>query len=106
MHTERMHEFLEQVGQRHPDDFRVMMLDGASSHRGKDLVVPENVRWLPRPAYAPELHPQEHLWDEIREKEFPNRVFDSLDGVKKQLRSGLARLARDRIRLHSITAWP
>ena len=27
------------------------------------------------PPYSPELNPQEHLWDEIREKEFPNRVF-------------------------------
>jgi transposase len=24
------------------------------------------------PGYSPELNPQEHLWDELREKEFPN----------------------------------
>jgi transposase len=106
MNTQRMSEFLEQVGQRYPHDFIVMIVDGASSHRGKDLVVPENIRLLALPAYSPELNPQEHLWDEIREKEFPNRVFDSLEGVKKQLRSGLIRLARDRIRVRSITAWP
>ena len=106
MNTERMNEFLEQVSQLYAGDFIVTILDGASSHRGKELVVPENIRVLPLPAYSPELNPQEHLWDEIREKEFPNRVFDSMAGVKKQLRSGLARLARDRIRLRSITAWP
>ena len=106
MNTQRMNEFLAQVAQRHPQDFIVMVVDGASSHRGKDLVVPENIRLLPLPACSPELNPQEHLWDEIREKEFPNRVFDSLDGVKKQLRSGLARLARDGARARSITAWP
>lgn len=106
MNTQRMSEFLEQVGQRYPRDFIVMIVDGASSHRGKDLVVPENIRLLALPAYSPELNPQEHLWDEIREKEFPNRVFDSLDGVQKQLRSGLIRLARDTIRVRSITAWP
>ena len=106
MNTQRMSEFLEQVGQRHPGDFIVMVVDGASSHRGKDLIVPENIRLLALPAYSPELNPQEHLWDEIREKEFPNRVFDSLAGVKKQLRSGLVRLARDYICVRSITAWP
>lgn len=106
MNTQRMNEFLDQVGQRHPHDFIVMIVDGASSHRGKDLMVPENIRLLSLPAYSPELNPQEHLWDEIREKEFPNRVFDSLKAVKKQLRSGLVHLARDRIRLRSITAWP
>ena len=106
MNTQRMSEFLEQVGQRYPRDFIVMIVDGASSHRGKDLVVPENIRLLALPAYSPELNPQEHLWDEIREKEFPNRVFDSLEGVKKQLRSGLIRLALDGARVRSITAWP
>lgn len=106
MNTQRMNEFLEQVGQKHLGDFIVMVVDGASSHRGKDLMVPENIRLLPLPAYSPELNPQEHLWDEIREKEFPNRVFESLDGVKKQLKSGLIRLARDRNCVHSITAWP
>ena len=106
MNTQRMNEFLAEVARHHPHDFIVMVVDGASSHRGKDLAVPENIRLLPLPAYSPELNPQEHLWDEIREKEFPNRVFDSLDGVKKQLRSGLVRLARDGARVRSITAWP
>ena len=106
MNTQRMNEFLRQVSQRYPGDFIIMVVDGASSHRGKDLIVPENIRLLSLPAYSPELNPQEHLWDEIREKEFPNRVFGSLDGVKKQLRSGLVRLARDCICVRSITAWP
>ena len=106
LNPQRMSEFLEQVSQRYPRDFIVMIVAGASSHRGKDLVVPENIRLLALSAYSPELNPQEHLWDEIREKEFPNRVFDALEGVKQQLRSGLIRLARDRIRVRSITAWP
>ena len=106
MNSERMSEFLAPISQRYAHDFIVMIVDGASSHRGKDLVFPNNIRLLPLPAYSPELNPQEHLWDEIREKEFPNHVFDSLDGVKKQLRSGLIRLAKDRPRVRSITAWP
>lgn len=106
MNTQRMNEFLDQVSVEYPDHFIVMIVDGASSHRGKDLIIPENIRLLPLPAYSPELNPQEHLWDEIREKEFPNRVFDSLAGVKKQLKSGLVRLARDRKCVSSITAWP
>ena len=106
MNTQRMSEFLGQLARRYPSDFIVMVVDGASSHRAKDLLVPENIVLLPLPAYSPELNPQEHIWDEIREKEFPNRVFDSLDGVKKQLRSGLGRLKRDFARIKSITEWP
>lgn len=106
MNTLRMGEFLTQVSQAHPNEFIVMVVDGASSHRAKDLVVPENIRLLALPPYAPELNPQEHVWDEVREKEFPNRVFDHLDAVVRQLEQGLPRLANDSQRLRSLTAWP
>lgn len=106
MNTARMSEFLTQVSQAHPSDFIVMVLDGASSHKAKELLLPENIRLLPLPPYAPELNPQEHVWDELREKEFPNRVFDQLDAVIRQLEQGLPRLAADTEGLRSLTAWP
>ena len=106
MNTPRMSEFLRQVARRYPKEFIVMVVDGASSHRAKELLVPDNIVLLPLPAYSPELNPQEHIWDEIREKEFPNRVFDSLESVKQQLRSGLGRLKRDCARIKTITNWP
>jgi hypothetical protein len=102
MNAVRMGEFLAQVSQAHPNDFMVMVVDGASAHKAKDLVVPENIRLLPLPPYAPELNPQEHVWDE----EFPNRVFNHLDAVRRQLEQGLPRLANDSNRLRSLTAWP
>ena len=93
MNTVRMGEYLAQVQQAHADEFIVMVVDGAGSHVSKELVVPENIP-LPRlPPYAPELNPQEHVWDEIREKEFPNRVFADLASVTRQLKQGLPRLA-------------
>jgi hypothetical protein len=106
MNTARMGEFLAQVGQAHPTEFIVMVVDGASSHKAKELAIPENIRLLPLPPYAPELNPQEHVWDELREKEFPNRVFSHLDAVIRQLEHGLPRLAADSERLRSLTAWP
>lgn len=101
-----MGRFLAQVSLAHTDEFIVMVVDGASSHVAKALIVPENIRLLRLPAYAPELNPQEHVWDEIREKEFPNRVFCDLASVTRQLESGLTRLAEDREGLRSLTAWP
>lgn len=106
MNTERMSEYLAQVAAAHRDEFIVMVVDGASSHVAKALVVPENIRLLRLPAYSPELNPQEHVWDEIREKEFPNRVFSDLAGVTNQLERGLPQLAADHERLRSLTAWP
>jgi len=106
MNTVRMAEFLAQVSRAHEGEFIVMVLDGASSHKCKDLSIPANIRLLPLPPYAPELNPQEHVWDELREKEFPNRVFNHLDGVIRQLERGLPRLAADSEGLRSLTGWP
>ena len=106
MNTVRMGEFLQQVSQAHPADLIVMVVDGASSHKAKDLPVPSNIRLLALPPYAPELNPQEHVWDELREKEFPNRVFNHMDAVIRQLEHGLPRLAADSKGLRSLTAWP
>jgi hypothetical protein len=64
MNTTPMSEFLAQVSAAHRRDFIVMVVDGASSHKAHDLVVPENMRLLRLPPYSPELNPQEHVWDE------------------------------------------
>ena len=106
MNTERMGAFLAQVSAAHPRDFMLIIVDGASSHMAKELNIPENIRLLRLPPYAPELNPQEHVWDEIREKEFPNRVFADLGSVMRQLEDGLPRLAANTQGLRSLTAWP
>ena len=106
MNTEKMGVFLAQVSAAHPQDFILMIVDGASSHMAKALLVPENIRLHRLPAYSPELNPQEHLWDEIREKEFPNRVFSDMAGVVRTLETGLPKLASDHERIRSICAWP
>jgi transposase len=106
MNTVRMTEFLAQVSAAHRRDFIVMVVDGASSHVAKDLGVPKNMRLLRLPPYAPELNPQEHVWDELREKEFPNRVYTDMASVRAQLEAGLPRLAGNRQALRSLTAWP
>lgn len=106
MNTAQMSAFLSQVSTAHRDEFIIMVVDGASSRVSKELAVPENVRLLRLPPYAPELNPQEHIWDELREKAFPNRVFADLAGVTKQLESSLPSLAASTDTVCSITAWP
>jgi transposase len=106
MNTERMNEFLIQVSAAHPRELIIMILDGASSHWAKALALPHNIRLVRLPAYAPELNPQERIWDELREKEFPDRVFDDMAGVIRQLDQGLPRLAADSKRLRSTAGWP
>jgi transposase len=106
MNTVQMAAFLSQVSQAHPQEFIVMVVDGASSHKSKELVVPENVRLIPLPGYSPELNPQEHIWDEVREKAFPNLVLDEMAVVVERLKNGMGALASDAERVRRIAAWP
>lgn len=106
MNTMQMATFLSQVSQAHAEEFIVMVVDGASSHRAKELVVPDNIRLIRLPGYSPELNPQEHIWDEVREKAFPNLVLDQMAMVISRLKTGMSALAADTGRVRNITAWP
>jgi len=98
--------FLREVSERHPDDFILMLMDGAGWHRGKALAVPRNMALLFLPPYSPELNPVEHIWDHIRENWFSNEVFNSIQAVEDQLERSLAALERDPARVASMTGFP
>lgn len=61
---------------------------------------------LKLPPYAPELNPIEHVWDELREKFFQNRVFKSLDSLEGRLAMALKTLECKPGTVGSIVSWP
>ena len=83
-----------------------MVLDGAGWHKAGTLVVPNNMRLVSLPPYAPELNPVEHLWDELREKSFGIVVFDSLDALEDHLEISLREMETDKEKVLSIVGWP
>lgn len=83
-----------------------MVLDGAGWHKAGQLVIPDNLRLVFLPPYAPELNPVEHLWDELREKTFGNLVFDSMEALENHLEASLRAMECAMERVHSIVAWP
>jgi transposase len=103
--TEMMSLFLGEVARRHPDEFVVMFMDQAGWHRSGALWVPPRMRlrWLP--PYSPECNPSEHVWEEIREKWFGNRVFESLEEVESTLGVALAALEDAPDRIQSLTGF-
>ncbi len=104
--TNCMQIFLDEISSRHPEEKIAMVMDGAGWHKSKSLRVPDNIRLIFLPPYSPELNPVEHLWDELREKGFHNRVFSSLDILEEHLVDELARLENTPSVTHSIVAWP
>ena len=105
VNTECMQIFLDEVGARHPERRIIMVLDGAGWHAAAALKAPANMRVLTLPPYAPELNPVEHIWDELREKYFHNRAFDSIDALEDQLEIGLLALENNQPCVQSIVAW-
>jgi transposase-like protein len=105
VNTEAMGVFLAEVSRRQAEEFIVMVLDGAGWHKARRLLVPANMRLLFLPPWSPQLNPVEHVWDEVREKWFGNRVFASLNAVEEQLITALRTLEEDATRVASLTGF-
>jgi transposase len=103
--AEAMSIFLHEVSQRHPNELILMVLDGAGWHKAKRLLLPANMRVVFLPPWSPQLNPVEHLWDEVREKWFGNRVFASLSAVEEQLITALKILEEDSPRVASLAGF-
>ena len=106
MNTVNMSKFLKQIAETHAQNFTVMALDGAPSHRGKELQVPENMALVFLPPYSPELNPVEQLWNLLRRDYSANRVFNSLNAATLQAERGLEHIATHKQALKTLTNWP
>ena len=66
-----METFLKELSETYPEYHLLVVLDGAPSHRSKEIVHPENVSLLELPAYSPELDPVERWFQEFRRESSP-----------------------------------
>jgi len=71
--------YLEMLSDLYPDDYHVMLCDGAGWHVSQDLSIPENVELFFIPSGTPEMNPMEQVWREIRTQGFHNQFFSTLD---------------------------
>ena len=70
VNTECMQLFIAEIGRLYRAENDVLVVDGAGWHKSTTFVLPVNRRLHFLPLYSPELNPQEHVWDELREKYF------------------------------------
>lgn len=103
MNTGNMNRFLNQIRHAHLREFIIMVLDGASSHKSKDLKIPENVVPIRLPQYSQELNPAELIWKELRKHVFADRVFDSFQAVVQQAEAGLTKMAENKTSMKNLT---
>ena len=84
----------------------LLVLDGAPNHKNGKLVIPENIKLLFLPPYAPELNPKENIWDEMREKIFKNYALKSMEAVHAKLDEAILYIERNPAIVKSITSFP
>jgi len=101
-----MNFFLQQVSEDFSDYLILMLADQAGWHVSQKLQVPENIRLINLPPRTPELNPVEHIWEELREKNFANRAFRYLDEVEDTLCQKLNDLVQQPEKLRSMTNFP
>ena len=86
---------------RYPNEHIAMVLDGASSHRSKNLKLRDHVSLIRLP---PNLRAVELLWDELRENEFANKVFASLPAAVSQIAHAMKTLQANQPAVKSLSA--
>ncbi len=85
-------------------DVRVLVWDGAVSHRSELVRSAERVRTILRPAYSPELNPAERVFEEVR-RWVQGRVYSSLEEKMAAVNEYLSRLESDPERVKSLVSW-
>jgi putative transposase len=80
-----MNIFLQELSATYPDEFILLVADGASWHKSKALDIPKNIKIIHLPPYTPEMNPIEAIWKEIRKRGFRNEIFQTLEKVVDRL---------------------
>jgi transposase len=75
--TENFQLFLNEVSAENPKTLIIMVLDNGAFHKAKKLEIPDNIKLVFLPPYAPELNPAEKMWARLK-RVFTNKLFKSL----------------------------
>ena len=100
-----MNIFLRKLSIRYPNDYILLVADGASWHKSKELKLPQNIEILPLPPYTPEMNPIEQIWAWIRLHGFRNEIFHTLENVVDRLCETIRSLTSDIVKSITFRNW-
>ena len=61
-----MQQFVNDVARTYPGSLNLVVVDNASRHRAKTLMLSPNVVFMFQPLYSPEVNPCERIWQAIK----------------------------------------
>lgn len=76
--------FLDELSKKNPEEFKVVILDNGAFHKGKALIIPENIALLFLPPYSPELNPAELVWLNMKRKT-TNIIYKTMEELKEKI---------------------
>ena len=100
--TDWFQAYLDEFTKVSPEELKILILDNGSFHKGKELIVPQNIALLFLPPYCPELNPAERMWEYIKET-IANETFKTLAELSDRLAIEVNKLTNDVIK--SITSY-
>lgn len=77
-----MNIFLEKFSAELGNQEIILVMDGASWHKAKDLMVPKNIEIFYLPPYSPDLNPIERLWAYIKKHTLRNKLYVKLEDLE------------------------
>ena len=96
--TTCMNVFLEEMSKEIGENEVVVVMDGASWHKSKDLVTPKNITIKILPPYCPELNPVERLWLYIKQNTIRNKIYETLSLLEEAVCNFIQNLKKDEIK--------
>jgi len=100
-----MNVFLEHLSASYPDDYIVLVCDGAAWHKSEALKTFPNIELMFIPPYTPEMNPIEQIWKGLRARGFHNEVFQTLEKVVDRLCDTICNLSAETIRSITGRNW-
>ena len=76
--------FLNELSNKKPEVFKVVILDNGAFYKGKALIIPENIALLFLPPYSPELNPAELVWLNMKRKT-TNISYKTMEELKEKI---------------------
>jgi len=101
--TDTMSLYMEHFSIEYKDYRNIVIMDKAGWYTTNLLRGFDNVRYIFLPPYSPELNPAEHLWAAIRDLQFRNKSFGSLDEVQDALIDSFQYLDRNKEMVSKLT---
>jgi len=76
--------FLNELSNKNPDEYKVVVLDNGAFHKWKALEIPENISLVFLSSYSPELNPAELVWLNMKRKT-TNIICKTMEELKQAI---------------------